>query len=96
MYIKIYESELSVLLAVCDRELIGKTVQGCGIKLEISEDFYKGELVDIPQVQAALMEATTANITGERSIEAAISCGAIDTDSVMDIGGVPHAQMFSV
>jgi len=96
MYIKIYESELSVLLAVCDRELIGKTVRSCGLKLEISEHFYKGELVDIPQAQAALMEATTANITGERSIEAAISCGVIDTDSVMDIGGIPHAQMFRV
>ena len=94
MYIKIHESELSVLLAVCDRELIGKTVRGCGLKLEISEHFYKGELADISQVQAALMEVTTANIIGERSIEAAISCGAIDTGSVIDIDGVPHAQMF--
>ena len=96
MYIKTYQTDMSVLLTVCDRELIGKTVRGSGLKLDISEFFYKGELADISQVQAAILQATTANIVGERSIEAAVSCGAIDTDCVMDIGGIPHAQMIRI
>ena len=96
MYIKIYETDESILVTVCDKELIGKTLKGQGLKLEIDEEFYKGEFADDAQVQAALLEATTANIVGERSIEIALKCGAIDQACVINIGGVPHAQMFCV
>lgn len=96
MYIKIYETEESVLLAVCDRDLIGKTYRDSGMRLEVTEEFYKGELVDAAKVQTALLEATTANIVGEQSVAAAISCGAIDPECVIVISGVPHAQMFCV
>ena len=93
---KIYETDESVLVAVCDGDLIGMSVRESGLKLDISEDFYKGQLATITQVQLALANATTANIVGERSIEAAVSCGAIDPDGIIVIGGVPHAQMFCV
>jgi hypothetical protein len=96
MYIKIYETEESVLVAVCDRDLIGNTYRDSGLKLEVTEEFYKGELVDADLVQTALLEATTANIVGEQSVDAAISCGAVDPESVIVISGVPHAQMFRV
>ncbi len=96
MYIKIYDTEESVLVAVCDRGLIGNTYRDSGLKLEVTEEFYKGELVDAALVQTALLEATTANIVGEQSVAAAISCGAIDPECVIVISGVPHAQMFRV
>jgi hypothetical protein len=96
MYIKIYESGVSTLVAVCDSELIGTTAREAGLKLEISEEFYRGALADGSQVQRALCDATTANIVGKRSIEAAISCSAINPDSVIVIGGIPHAQMVRI
>jgi hypothetical protein len=96
MYIKIYETDESLLITVCDRELIGKTLKSNGLKLEIDEEFYKGELADTEQVKEALLEATTANIVGERSIDTAIKCGAIDESCLIFIDGVPHAQMFCV
>ncbi|MCL7412801.1 MAG: DUF424 family protein [ANME-2 cluster archaeon] len=96
MYIKIYETDESLLVTVCDRELIGKTLKSNGLKLEIDEEFYKGELADAVQVQTALQEATTANIVGKRSIDNAIQCGAIDSSCLIYIDGVPHAQMYCV
>lgn len=93
MYIKTYETDTSILVAVCDSELIGKTVIDAGLRLEISKEFYKGELVDASQVKLALQMTTTANIVGKRSIEAAISCQAIEQDSVIMIDGIPHALM---
>ena len=96
MYIKIYDTDESVLVAVCDRGLIGKTYRDSGLKLEVTEEFYKGELVDADRVQTALLEATTANIVGEQSVAVAISCGAIGPESVIVISGIPHAQMFCV
>jgi hypothetical protein len=96
MYIKIYDTEVSVLVAVCDRDLIGNTYRDSGLKLEVTEEFYKGEPVDAARVQTALMGATTANIVGEQSVAAAISCGAIEPECVIIIDGIPHAQMFCV
>jgi hypothetical protein len=96
MYIKIYETDESLLVTVCDSELIGKCVRERGLKLDIYEDFYKGQLADVEKVRLALSNATTANIVGKRSIEAALSCGAIDSDGIIVIGGIPHAQVFCI
>lgn len=96
MYIKIYETDESILVTVCDRELIGTTLKSNGLKLEIDEEFYKGKLADAAQVHTALLEATTANIVGVRSVDIAIKCGAIDQSCIIYIDDVPHAQMFCV
>jgi hypothetical protein len=37
--------------------------------------------------------ATIANLVGERTIEIAVRRGFVDPGCVIDIGGVPHAQM---
>lgn len=96
MYLKIYKNGEHVLVAACDREVLGKTLKHRNTVVEISRAFYEGEYVSEEQLQKALEEATTANLFGEKTIKCAIKCGLIDPDSVIIIDNVPHAQIFRV
>ena len=96
MYIKIYKNGEHVLVAACDKEVLGKTLKHGNTVVEISRAFYEGEYVSEREFKKALEEATTANLFGEKTVKFAIKCGLIDPDSVITIDGVPHAQIFRV
>ncbi|MDW7731636.1 MAG: DUF424 family protein [Methanolobus sp.] len=96
MYLKIHRSGDSVIVAVCDRELIGKALKEGNISVTISEDFYKGDLVSEEEVRDTLSRAGNINIFGERSVSCAIDCGVVDKSGVRFINGVAHAQVFRI
>jgi len=96
MYLKIYKNREHVLVAACDKEVLGKTLKNGNTVVEISRTFYEGEYVSEEELRKALQNATTANIFGEKTIKCAIECGLIDQDSVILIDGVPHAQIFRI
>lgn len=96
MYLKIHQSGRYCVVAVCDEDILGKTLKEGNLTVEISEQFYKGKIASENEVIEALSMATTANIFGDKSVECAIKCNAVDPDSVIRIEGVPHAQTFRV
>lgn len=96
MYLKIYKNGEHVLVAACDKEVLGKSLKHGNTVVEISRAFYEGEYVSEEKLQKALEKATTANLFGEKTIKCAIKCGLIDPNSVITIDGVPHAQIFRV
>jgi uncharacterized protein len=96
MYLKIYKNGGNVLVAACDKEVLGKTLKQGKTVVEISRVFYEGEYVSEEKLQEALQGATTANLFGEKTIKCAIKCGFIDPDSVIIIECVPHAQIFRI
>ncbi|AKB80025.1 hypothetical protein MSHOH_3542 [Methanosarcina horonobensis HB-1 = JCM 15518] len=96
MYLKVYKNGGHILVAACDKEVLGKTLKHGNTTVEISRAFYEGELVSEEKLQKALEEATTANLFGEKTIKCAIKCGFIDPDSVIMIDCVPHAQAFKI
>jgi hypothetical protein len=96
MYIKIYQNGGHILVAACDKEVLGKTLKHGNNVLEISRAFYEGECVSEEELQKALEEATTANLFGEKTIKCAIKFGLLDPDSVIIIDNVPHAQIFRI
>lgn len=81
------------VVAACDEELLGQTFREGKLKLEVKESFYKGNHANCEELSKALGEATIANLVGEKTINCAIKCGAIDKDNVIHIEKIPHAQM---
>ncbi|HID26870.1 MAG: DUF424 domain-containing protein [Methanosarcinales archaeon] len=93
MYLKIHKSEREFLVAVCDKEVIGKTFKESNLILEASEFFYKGELATSTQVIEALANATIANLIGKKAVNCAIEGGYCSAENVIKIQEVPHAQI---
>jgi hypothetical protein len=96
MYLKVHRSGSNVVVAVCDKEILGKTLKEGNITVTISEGFFCGEVVDAASVEKALKNATTANLFGERCVQCAINCRVVNPQSVKYINGVPHAQVFRI
>lgn len=94
MYLKIHKSGTGIIVAVCDKDVLGKKLKHGNVNVEISEGFYKGDIVSEEQVIEALTHTKTANLFGERTIACAIKCGAVDPECVVVIDGVQHAQIF--
>jgi len=91
--LKVYSKGTETLVAACDSDLLGKTFRGRGLTITISAGFYKGDDADEEMLVNRLEIATVANLVGKRTLEIAVRHGFVDPDCVLDIGGVPHAQM---
>lgn len=96
MYMKIHKSGDSTIVALCDRELIGKTLKEGNITVTVTEEFYKGKLVSREEAFEILSKAANINIFGERAVSCAIECGVVDKNNVKIINEVAHAQVFRI
>lgn len=96
MYLKIHKAGESVIVAVCDKELLGKNLKEGNMKVTISEDFYKGDLVSEEDLVDIITKAGNVNLFGDRSVSCAVKCGVVDPSSVKIIDGVAHAQVFRI
>jgi hypothetical protein len=87
------------VVAVCDKELLGKVFEQGKFQLDIKESFYKGkegkeisseeELLEIIKRMAG--EDATFNIVGKHSVNAALKAGVIAKEGIGKIKGVPFA-----
>lgn len=84
------------VLAVCDRELLGKVLEEGKMRFKVEETFYKGELIDAEKLKQLLKEEGNINIVGERAVKVALGEGLISGNDVIRIKGVPHAQIFRI
>jgi hypothetical protein len=93
MFMKKYDTDGKVIVAICDKDIIGKKFKEGNLVLKLEESFYKGCEACEDEIKEALVCASIANIAGERSIACAVGCGCVDPDTVIYIDGIPHAQM---
>ena len=84
------------ILVACDSGLIGKTFREGKLKLEISEKFYSGDKGTYKDLVKSLRTATIANLVGEKVIDCAIKNGFIKKENVINIQGIPYAQMMKM
>lgn len=80
------------VVSVCDKEILGKTIDG----KKITENFYKGELMEESEMLTQLKKATVGNIFGNNSVEAALNAELVSKDGIKEFDGVKHAQIFTV
>jgi hypothetical protein len=83
----------SVLLAVCDAEILGKTLREGKIVFCIKEEFYKGAKVTVEEAVMMIANSTIINLIGKNIVQKAIERGYVHPEAVLNIEGVPHAQI---
>lgn len=96
-YVKFYQLPYGgVMAAVADEEVLGKAAydDDAGVNIIVSEEFYKGDLVNDEKVEKVLIEADVLVLAGDRVIEKAVKLGLVDPESVLRIGGLSHVQVF--
>ncbi len=94
MFVNIINSYRDVV-AVCDKELLGKVFEDEKFRLDVKESFYKGKQVSEAELLKIIknlsMEDATFNIVGRNSVNTALKAGVITREGVKEIQGVPFA-----
>ena len=93
VYVKTVTQGRDRIVAVCDEEILGKTLEGGKVPFKVSEGFYKGTLGDVDEAIAAMKQATICNLIGKKIVEAAIDCNMDHERAIIYFGDVPHAQI---
>jgi len=96
VYAKLKQVEQNVVLAICDVELLGKTLHEGKITFKIKDEFYNGGKIDIEEAVSMIKNATIINLVGKYCVEKAIQNGYIHSDAVITIEGIPHAQIIKL
>jgi|GEM_PF-341245 len=93
--VKVYCKREDVLVVACDSELLGKKFTEGEMCLELSS-FYDGKKVSEKIFLEHMANATSANLVGEKTINAAVNAGFIGKENIIRVQGVPYAVMVRV
>ncbi len=93
VYLNIKKMGKNVLLAVCDCDLLGRTLREGKIVFKIKDEFYNGRKATVDEAVGLINNSTIVNLVGKYCVEKAIAKGFVHPEAVIKIEGVPHAQI---
>lgn len=96
VYAKLQKCGDYVLLAICDEELLGQVLKDGEIVFKVGEEFYKGPKMPVNDAIQLIEESTVVNMVGTNIVNKAIDCGLVHPEAVLNICGVPHAQIVKI
>jgi uncharacterized protein len=93
VYVNLKKVGRNVLLAVCDCNLLGKTLREGKIVFHVKDEFYNGGKTTVDEAMGMINNSTIVNLVGKCCVEKAIAHGYVHPEAVIKIEGVPHAQI---
>jgi len=98
MYLKIHQKQGKRIVAICDKEIIGKKIVGGDLELdlELYSSFYKGEITNETGIIKALNNFDSINVVGVKSVGLCVKIKLGSLDDVRYINKVPMLQIYKV
>ncbi len=96
VYVNMKQAGRNVLLAVCDCDLLGRTLKEGKIVFKIKEEFYNGRKATVDEAMNMIDNSNIVNLVGKVCVEKAIAHGYVHPEAVIEIEGVPHAQIMKL
>ncbi len=94
MIVKIHKgADGSKVIAVCDRNLLGKVYEDGGMRLNLDCEFYRGGEMKEDRLMSEIRKGPChLNAAGEESVGFCIKKGLVDKENIIRIKDIPHAQ----
>jgi hypothetical protein len=96
IFMRIHAAGDQVILAACDKELLGRTLVRGDLQFKISYHFYGGDLVNEKTFLMMMGQVTSANVVGNHCVGLLIESGMVEKESVIRIENVMHVQVYHV
>ena len=93
--VKITDYQQSVMLNICDADLLGKKIMQDELTMHISESYYGGEFVEQDRAETLLKNSAIINMTGKHTVDLSLKLGIGSKDAVKLISGVPFLIVFN-
>ena len=96
IFCKVHGTGSNTVLAVCDKEILGKTLKEGKISFSASQSFYKGAEVGEEELRKKIREFGNVNIVGNKAVSIALEEKLVSQESIVEIAGVKHVQIFKI
>ena len=94
MLVKIHTTlEGKKIVAICDKELIGYKFEEDEKQLDLTGDFYKGDVKSKDEIKEILKDAYIVNLVGKKSVDLGIELGIVNKDNIIYVENIPHAEV---
>ena len=80
------------LVAVCDKNLLGKKFEQNNLQLDLSSDFYAGIEMSADDAAILMWTADMLNLVGKESVSLGIKLKLVEKHHALRIAMIPHAQ----
>ena len=84
----------TILVNICDEELVGRTVTEGALKVHLSKEFYSGEVVDGGEALRLIRTSSIVNLAGSRSVSLAVENDLGAPEAVREIEEVPFLMIY--
>jgi len=90
-YYKLHETDFGTMIAVCDKELLGKTLKNKDLEFFVNPRFYGEEEID-EKILELIKGSNDGNAIGNKIVELLLKYEVISKKSIIKIGKIKHAQ----
>ena len=97
MIAKIHKNQQGqTILALCDKELLGKKFTEKDLQLDLTGDFYNGEEKTEQEILNLIKDIYIINAVGKNCIDFLLKNKLIEKQHIITINSIPHAQCMIV
>jgi len=86
----------TLMLNICDADLLGRTLNRGNFTLKISEKYYAQKVVEKEEAKDLLRRANNINMVGKEIISLSTNIGIGSQEGVKEIDGVPFLLVFKM
>ena len=84
----------TILVNICDEELVGRTVTEGKLQVHLSPEFYSGEVVDMGEALRLIRTCSIVNLAGSRSVSLAVDNKLGAAEAIREIEEVPFLMLY--
>ncbi len=84
----------SLMVDICDLELIGRKIEQNGLVIDVAESYFKQEVIENEKAGDLLKRCAIANLVGEKIVGQSLDMKMAKEASVKRISGVPFLMIF--
>lgn len=98
MYLKVHDTPTGKIVAVCDKELIGKVLDDGKIFMDLDKNrsFFVGKIASKEEIKKELSSFSSLNFVGKNSIDLLLDLNLVDSSSVEKVSNVPFVQIYDL
>jgi len=86
--------EGTLMVNICDEELLGHTVKDDRLEICISKDYFGRERVDLAKALAMIRKSQIANLAGARIVEQTLKANLASKQAVKRVGSTAFLMIF--
>lgn len=87
---------IGVMASIADIDAVGRVEEDedRGIVVSVPREFYGDRLISLDEARRLLESAEVLVLAGSRIINIAIELGLVNPDSVLEVNGLMHVQVY--